>query len=87
MRQELTQKQPSLSDIEYEIARVREDTLVRCSPRCKQLVLQPPPAISGSSKADIPNSPIPLAPHYGIAPSHPGLGKSRGPGQGHGTIR
>ena len=62
-------KQPSLSETEYEIARVRGDALVRCSPRCKQRVVQPPPAISRSSEADIQNSPSLLATHYGIDPS------------------
>ena len=37
-------KRPSPSDTEYEIARVRGDALVRCSPRCKQRVVQVPPA-------------------------------------------
>ena len=78
-------KQLSLSDTEYEIASVREDALVLCSPRCKQRVVQPPPAISRASEADTPNSPIPLVTHYGIDPSHPRLGKWCGPGQGHVT--
>ena len=47
-------KQPSPSDTQYEIARVRGDALVRCSPRCKQRVVQAPPAISRSSGADTP---------------------------------
>ena len=37
-------KRPSPSDTEYEIARVRGDALVRCYPRCKQRVVQVPPA-------------------------------------------
>ena len=53
-------KQPSPSDTEYEIARVRGDALVRCSPHCKQRVVQVPPAKSRSSRADTPSS-IPLA--------------------------
>ena len=53
-------KQPSPSDTEYEIARVRADALVRCSPHCKQRVVQVPPAKSRSSRADTPSS-IPLA--------------------------
>ena len=53
-------KQPSPSDTEYEISRVRGDALVRCSPHCKQRVVQVPPAKSRSSRADTPSS-IPLA--------------------------
>ena len=49
-------KQPSPSDTEYEIARVRGDALVRCSPHCKQRVVQVPPAKSRSSRADTPSS-------------------------------
>ena len=37
-------KRPSPSETEYEIARVRGDALVRCSPRCKKRVVQVPPA-------------------------------------------